>query len=148
MDMTLKVQIGKYFEGLHTGFEKSIMITSYSNVFSFNYVNIHAVYPTMEDEINKWFPELKRLTSDLLPVLLSYAFILKGPIFLFFNFHYCSILGVVQLHGLHGPAACSVYDSVNSTSFTTHHVKHLDLLTLHCLVAKASCHHSLWTESE
>lgn len=40
------------------------------------------------------------------------------------------------------------YDLVNSPSFATHHVKCLDLLTLHCLVANASCHHSLWTESE
>ena len=56
---TLKVQIGKYVAeyvgGLPIEFEKSIMIFGDSTVFRYNYVNIHTVYQSMEDEINEQF---------------------------------------------------------------------------------------------
>lgn len=147
--ITFKVQIGKYFEGLHNGFEKSVVILGYPTLFSFHYVNIHAVYQRMKAEISKWFSRVGKTSFWLITsVLLRYALIPKGSVFLFCNFSYCSLLGVVKWHGLHCPGAYSVCDLVNCTSFTTHRVKRLGFLALHCLVANASCHHSLWTESE
>lgn len=39
---------------------------SEANVFSFTYVNIHAVYQSMEDEINGQFSRVRNTNLDLL----------------------------------------------------------------------------------
>lgn len=73
----------KCFGSLPIEFEQSIMIFGDTTVFSYNYVNVHTVYQSMEDEMNEQFCRDGNTNFWLItPVLLSYALIPKGSVFL------------------------------------------------------------------
>lgn len=137
------------FGGLHGELKKSVMMFSDPNMFIFDDVNIHAESQSMEDKINDTFSKVGNTNFWLSALaLLSYPLIPKSSVLFFPSLCDCRLLGILKSHGLYCPGAYSVYDVVGSTSFSLHHAKHLDLLTLHCPGANASCHNPLWIESE